>query len=176
MKHRIYWGCLPLRTASIEVVFHWVFLPFRLSSIEVVFHWSCLPFRWSSIEVVYHWGCLPIWSSSIEDVFHWSHLPLRLSSFEVVFHWGCLSLRLSYWCLVCMYIKLKFQVSVLSLVGGGWVGVGGWVDYKANFNQSWIWSLAELGNYAGPGLLSWFILSNGGHCSFPTATFCPSGY
>ena len=75
---------LPLRSSSIEVIFHWSLLPLRSSSIEVVFYWGCLPLRLSSIEVVFHWGCLPLRSSSIEVVFHLGRLLLRSSSIEVV--------------------------------------------------------------------------------------------
>ena len=47
---------------------------------------------------------------------------MRLSSCEVLFHFKPTLQRLG------RHIKLRFQVSVLSLGGGGlgWVGVGGW--------------------------------------------------
>ena len=69
---------------------------FRLSSIEFVFHLGCLPRRSSSIEVVFHLGRFSVVSSSCEVVFHFKPTLQRLGR----------------------HIKLRFQFSVLSRVGG----------------------------------------------------------
>ena len=63
-----HWGCLPLKSSTIEVVFHRGCLPLRLSSIKVVYHWACLPLRSSSIEGIFNWGCLSLMSASIDVV------------------------------------------------------------------------------------------------------------
>ena len=86
-----HWTCLPLKSSSIEIVFH------LLSTIEILFHWRHLPFR------LYFIYCLPLRNFSIEVVYHCSHLPLRLyfiyclqlmlSSIKVIILWGNLPLR-----------------------------------------------------------------------------------
>ena len=104
---RIYWGHLPYRSSSFEVVFLWGHLLLRFSFIQFVFHWGYLTLRLSSIEFVFYWGCLLLRLSSIEVVFYCGCLPYRLSSIEVIFHWCCLV----WYCFWQLYFKFRYFLS-----------------------------------------------------------------
>ena len=118
----------------------------RSSSCEIVLPYSCLPMRLSSYKVVFLWCPLPMRSSSYEVVFLWGRLPnrsfsMRSSSYDILVWPGMV------WAWFGMHIDLKYQVSVLSRVGGwGWLGFWGWGKPKIKANsvqQSWSWVWAS---------------------------------
>ena len=126
------WGCLPLKSYSIEA-----------SSIKFVFYLRCLPLRLSSftltfIDVVFHYGLLPLRSYSNEAVFHLCLLPLRLSSIfsKTIQRSSGLDLQL-------FLSKFSWYWTASLLLGlAGQAGAGGYKITANSVQLSWSWDWA----------------------------------